>query len=321
MGILAPHYSEGEIIRLSTDKYVNEKLPQSSPGKIIHVRGNRSGTFIYEVEVVTQEKDFPRVTKMFQEEELEKLETNGTGAVRKEDWRKERQGISVSEDALLPGTDQIARKGSQVDLVSKIQLAPNKTIDVVEPNGTAILLSTSRKAWQQAQRIQAENNIDETRSFSSKSNSIEYQENVVMAIITAFTSVEIFSNEMIPEDSYFEDKETKIKVRKNKTQIEKMPVSKKLAEVLPKMLDTISPKEREPFWSKFEKLRNVRNRIIHMKNADRMESTPDNPNIWHKIFSIECPHQTALQIMDFFFDQTGSRPRWRENGPFEDDES
>ena len=313
MGILAPRYSKGEIIRLSTDKYVNEKLPQSSPGKIIHVSSNRSGTFSYEVEVVTREKDFPRVTKVFQEEELEKLETNETGAVRKEDWRKEWQGISVSEDSLLPGTDQIARKGSQVDLVSKIQLAPNKTINAVVPNGTAILLSTSRKAWQQAQRIRAKNNIDETRSFSSESDSIEYQENVVMAIITAFTSVEIFSNEMIPEDSYFEGK--------NKTQIEKMPVSEKLAEVLPEMLNTSSPKGRETFWSKFKKLKNVRNRIIHMKSVDRMESTPDNPNIWHKIFSIDCPHQTVLQIMDFFFDQTGSRPRWRENGPFEDDES
>ena len=187
MGILVPRYSKGEIIRLSTDKYVNEKLPQGSPGKIIHVKINPSGTFIYDVEVVTKEKDFPRVTKVFQEEELEKLETNGTGAVRKEDWRKEWQGGSVSKDALLPGTDQIARKGYQVDLVSKIQLAPNKTINVVVPNGTAILLSTSRKAWQQAQRIRVENNIDETRSFSSESDSIEYQENVVTAIITAFT--------------------------------------------------------------------------------------------------------------------------------------
>ena len=192
MGILVPRYSKGEIIRLSTDKYVNEKLPQGSPGKIIHVKINPSGTFIYDVEVVTKEKDFPRVTKVFQEEELEKLETNGTGAVRKEDWRKEWQGGSVSKDALLPGTDQIARKGYQVDLVSKIQLAPNKTINVVVPNGTAILLSTSRKAWQQAQRIRVENNIDETRSFSSESDSIEYQENVVTAIITAFTSVAFY---------------------------------------------------------------------------------------------------------------------------------
>ena len=138
--------------------------------------------------------------------------------------------------------------------------------------------------------------------------------------------MEIFSNEMIPEDSYLEYKEASIIVRKNKTQIEneKMPVSEKLAEVLPEMLNTLntsSPKGREPLWSKFKKLKNVRNRIIHMKSADRMESTPDNPNIWHEIFSIECPHQTALQIMDFFFDQTGSPPRWRENGPFEDDES
>lgn len=176
------------------------------------------------------------------------------------------------------------------------------------PNGTAILLSTSRKAWQQAQRIRVENNIDETRSFSFESDSIEYQENVVVAIITAFTSVEIFSNEMIPD-------------KKNETQIEKMSVSKKLAEVLPTMLNTSPPKGREPFWSKFKKLKNVRNCIIHMKSADRTVSTPDNPNIWHEIFSIECPHQTALQMMDFFFDQTGTRPRWRENGPFEDDES
>lgn len=328
MLIDTPRYHIGEIIRISTDKYAGEALPQESPGKIINV-SNHSGAFIYEVEVVTQNVGHPRVTKTFREEDLDKLPPslnegcNVTGTDRQEDWRKQVQGVSVSKDTLLSGTDQIARKGSQIDIVSEIQLSPAElNITVVVPNGTAILLSASNKAWQQAKHIRTKNNIDETGKFLTVQDSMDYQENVVIAVITAFSALEAFINEMIPEDASFEDKNDKIIVRKNKDQIEKnMSVLDKLDKVLPDVLNTASPKGIEPIWSKFKKLKDIRNRIIHMSSADRVSSKLDNPNLWHKIFSIDCPHQTALQIMDFFFDKSRCRPSWRENGPFEDNKS
>ena len=320
-----PRYSKDDLVRLSTEKYINDKIPKGSPGKIMYV-DSHTGTFTYNVEVATQEDGYPRVTRTFREDELEPIPndlSNGIRTDREEDWRKQVQGVSVSSDALLPGTDQIARRGTQVDLISVIRIDPKKTnITVVVPNGTAILLSASRKAWQQAEQVRAESKIDKTGRFLSEKDSIECQENVTVAVITAFAGIEAFINEMIPEGFSFEDKTDRIIVHKSKTQIEKeMSVSKKLAEVLPTILRTSSPKGIEPFWSKFKKLKNVRNRIIHMSSADRRSSTPDNPNLWHEIFSIECPHQTALQIMDFFFEKTCSRPRWRENGPFKDDKS
>ena len=323
-----PRYHRGEIISLSTDKYAGEALPQESPGEIINVSG-RSGTFTYEVEVVTQNEGYPRVTKTFREEDLKKLppspneDCNATGTGRKEDWRKQVQGVSVSRDTLLPGTDQIARMGSQIDIVSNIQLSPAEiNIKVVVPNGTAILLSASRKAWQQAIHIRTKNNVDETGEFLTVQDSIDYQENVVIAVITAFAGLEAFINEMIPEDACFEDRNDERIVPKNKHQIEKnMSVLKKLDKVLPDMLNTSSPKGIEPIWSKFKKLKALRNRIIHMSSADRVSSTPDSPNLWHQIFSIECPYQAALQIIDFFFDKSGAQPRWRENWPFDNNKS
>ena len=325
-----PRYHIDEIICLSTNKYAREALPQESPGKIKSINvSDRSGAYTYKVEVVTQNEGYPRIIKTFQEEEIKNLppslneDCNVTGTGRKEDWRKQAQGVSVTSDTLLPGTDQIARKGSQIDIVSNIKLSLAEiNITVIVPNGTAILLSASYKAWQQAKHIRTKNNIDETGEFLTVQDSMDYQENVVIAIITAFAALEAFINEMIPEDACYEDKNDEIVICKNKHQIEKnMSVLEKLDKVLPAVLNTNSPKGIEPLWSKFKKLKDVRNRIIHMSSADRVSSTPDSPNLWHKIFSIERPHQTALQIIDFFFDKSGDRPRWRENGPFEDNKS
>lgn len=325
MPIVTPRYSQGNIVRLLTEKYINDKIPKGSPGKIMHV-DTQTGTFIYNVEVVTQEDGYPRVQRTFREDELEPMpneSSTGTKVARKEDWRKQVQGVSVSEDALLAGTDQILRKGTRADLVSVVRIGPkHNNVTVVVPNGTAILLNASGNAWQQAERIRAENKIDETGRFISEKDSIDYQENVAIAVITAFTGLEAFINEMIPEDFCFEDKRDGIIITRNKTQIEEgMSVSMKLTEVLPKMLNTSSPKGIEPLWSKFKKLKNVRNRIIHMSGTDRRSSKPNEPNLWHEIFSVECPHQTALRIMDFFFDKTKSRPEWRKNGPFKNDKS
>ena len=287
---------------------------------------SHTGTFAYHVEFVTEEDGHPHVTRTVRENELEPMLndlSNGIGAERKEDWRKQVQGVSVSNDALLPGTTQIARRGTQIDLVSVIRIGLKKTnVTVVVPNGTAILLSASRNAWQQAERIRAENEIDETGRFLSEKASIDYQENVAIAVIAAFAGIEAFINEMIPEDFCFEDIKGGILVPKNKTQIEEgMSVSKKIDEILPKRFNTSSPKGIEPLWSKFKKLKNVRNRIIHMSSTDRRSSKPDDPNLWHEIFSISCPHQTALQVMDFFFDKTKCWPEWRKNGPFKNDKS
>ena len=323
--IVKPLYSKGAIVRVLTENYIKDKIPKGSPGEIIHVDSHR-GAFTYNVEVVTEEDGYPRVQRTFREDELESIPSEpstGINVERKEDWRKQVQGVSVSKDALLAGTDQILRRGTGVDLVSVVRIGPkHNNVTVVVPNGTAILLNASRIAWQQAERIRAENKIDETGRFSSEKDSIDYQENVAIAVITAFTGVEAFINEMIPEDFCFEDKRGGIVIKRNKTQIEEgMSVSRKLAEILPKMFNTSSPKGTEPLWSRFKKLKNVRNRIIHMSSTDRRSSKPNEPNLWHEIFSIECPHQTALRIMDFFFNKTCTQPSWRENGPFKDDKT
>ena len=306
---------------LATDEYREEKLPKGSPGTISEV-SPRDRNFIYSVEMVTQRNGYPRVMKTLRGDEIQPLPIDPnfeSASQAQEDWRKQVQGARVSRDFIPQGTNQVARRGAQINVVSSLRLAAaGKIGTVIVPNGTAILLSNSRKAWDRAENIRANEEFDRSGVFSEEELAMDYQESVVVSVITAFAGLEAFINEVVPDDFRFADNTGEVNVWKDKKKIEReISISRKLADVLPTALNTISPKGREPLWSKFIHFRSVRNRIIHMTSADRLSSTPASPNLWHEIFSVPCPHQTALQMIDFFLVKANLSPPWRTNGPFE----
>lgn len=90
MPIFTPRYSKGEIVRVSTENYIKDKIPKGSPGEIIHVN-NHTRTFTYSVEVVTEEDGYPRVQRTFREDELEPIPNEPSTGIK-----IERKGETIS---------------------------------------------------------------------------------------------------------------------------------------------------------------------------------------------------------------------------------
>ena len=234
----------------------------------------------------------------------------------KNDWRMNVY-THLAEDWVSPWTGETVKKGTQVTVVSIIRLNSKKTITIAVPNATALFLNISAQSWNTAQEIRRRNGIDSAIKrdieFSSHSEAFNYLEQVIASVMMAFSGLEAFVNEMIPDKYRYETHRRSeiILDIMDKSQIERhLSISEKLGLVLPDALKTKSPKGRD-FWGDFVKLRKIRDRINHMKTADRKSSGQDNPNLWHDLFQVSCPHRQALKMIDFFLKKTNARPQWR----------
>ena len=239
----------------------------------------------------------------------------------KNDWRIiDASYTYVAEDTYL-SFGQTAKKGAQITVVSRIRLNSKKELTIAVPNATALFLNASARSWKESKEIRKRNGIDSVigreREFSSQSGVFDYLERVIESVIMAFSGLEAFVNEMIPDNYRYETHRRSeiILDIMDKEQIERhLSISEKLELVLPDALKTKSPKGRN-FWGDFVKLRKIRDRIIHMKTADRESSGPDNPNLWHDLFRVSYPHRQALKMVDFFLSEMNYHPQWRQTCP------
>lgn len=227
----------------------------------------------------------------------------------------------LSKDWVSPWTGETHKKGEQVTVVSVIKLNPKKKITIAVPNATALFLNASARSWKESRAIRTRNGIDgvvkRDKEFSSQSEAFDYLESVIESVIMAFSGLEAFVNEMIPDDYRYETYQRSEIILEimDKAQIERyLSINEKLESVLPDALKTNSPRGKH-FWGDFVKLRKIRDRIIHAKTDDRKSSGPDKPNLWHDLFRISCPHSQALKMIDFFLRETNSQPQWREACP------
>ena len=236
------------------------------------------------------------------------------------DWRTQAI-VKLAEDTLFSLNGQYLPKGTNLNLVSIIQLTKKKQLTITIPSATALMLNCSARSWIEASEIRHSNRIDIStkaeQTFYTTEASFDYIERVMEAVITAFIGLEAFVNETIPDEYQYEKKRrSKIIVESmNKSQIERhLGIEEKISEVLPKALSVISPKNT-PCWSNFKELKKLRDRIVHMKANDRRSSGPELPTLWHKIFNAKCPHSQVLTVMDHFFKLTKNKPNWRSDFP------
>lgn len=227
------------------------------------------------------------------------------------DWRM--QDVMQTTDELI-WNGQIIPKGRQVTFLSVTKLTKKKHLSIALPNATALCLNISKRSWEEARCIRKTSKIDSSIKkevgFDSMSQAFDYIERVFESVILAFTALEAFVNEKIPDDFKFEE------IRKgkanflDKTEIERrLSLDEKLSKVLPQAMGIGSPKG-EKCWQGYKDLQQVRDRIIHMKKLDRRSSGPEIPTLWHEIFKIMAPHQQAKEIIDFLVAEIGQEPRW-----------
>ena len=223
----------------------------------------------------------------------------------------------LSEDWKSPLTGyMVFPKGSQVTLYSIIQLNKKKHLSIALPNATAICINSSRRAWEESQKIRKCSKIDSSIkreiTFNTTSDSFDYIEKVMESVVMGFTALEAFANENIPENyehHAHKNSEIILEITDNKTIERWLSLDEKLSNVLPSALGVESPKGKK-CWQGYHDLKTTRDRIIHMKKEDRRSSGPEIPTLWHKLFKINPPHLQAKDVIDYFVKATGVTPRW-----------
>ena len=75
------------------------------------------------------------------------------------DWRLQTT-TNLAEDWNNPWTGQVVPKGTRITVVTVAKLNSKKLITIPVPNGSAILLSASKKSFLRAKALRKKSNID-----------------------------------------------------------------------------------------------------------------------------------------------------------------
>jgi len=232
-----------------------------------------------------------------------------------DDWRL-KTTTRLSDDWTCPWTGQLVPKGSRVTVSSVIQLSKKKQLTIPLPNATALLLDSSANAFAAASAIRTSNSIDKPHayqvSFQSDKEAFDYLERMIEAIVLAFTALEAFVNETIPENFEYvhNDRSDIILEIKNKPNIERyVSIDEKLTSVMPEILKCTSPKGSRS-WQDYRQLKKTRDRIIHMKTEDCKSSGPELDTVWKALFLVPAPHLTIKAMINHFAKKMPTKPAW-----------
>lgn len=234
------------------------------------------------------------------------------------DWRL--QFVStITHDFRAPGPTITHPAGSAVILSSRAKFHAS-LLGFSLPSMTALFIDFSSKAWNEAQLFLASDlndhfTIKGDGSYGPKNEAdfFEALELRMAAVVFAYSSLESFANESIPENHIFKKnkQDGKCIEEYNKEQIEKwLSLDIKLDEILPSILKISSPKG-SAYWQRYIKLKNLRDRIIHMKSKDRKSSGPDDETIWKELLDTSKPN-FAVEAKDIigYYLNNHSKPRW-----------
>ena len=237
-----------------------------------------------------------------------------------DDWRLHATA-RLAEDWENPWSGQTVPKGSRLTVSSIVQLTKKKQLTIPLPNATALLLNASAVAFGSARAIRESNTIDKTLrkdvSFHSDKEAFDYIERMIESIVLAFTALEAFVNEAIPEDFVYAHhvRSEVVLEATNKANIERhVPIDEKLASVLPEVLKCESPKGSR-CWQGYKQLKQTRDRLVHMKSEDRKSSLAEVDTLWKAIFLIPAPHLAAKAIIDHFAKAMPTKPGWHSRFP------
>lgn len=206
--------------------------------------------------------------------------------------------------------------GVRLTVVGIVQLTKKKQLTIPIPNATALMLDSSAKAYKLAQHIREKSGVDKTLnkqvSFLSDGEAIDYLGYMIESILLAFTAIEAFSNELIPDDYVHNglDKDGSAFSLAEKNQIErKVSLDEKLSVILPTVLNCASPKGSK-CWTGYVTLKRVRDRIVHMKTEDRRSGTAEVETVWKAILLTGQPQRLAKDLMEHFIKSMPSKPNW-----------
>jgi hypothetical protein len=190
------------------------------------------------------------------------------------------------------------------------------------PSAPALFLSLAYKAFI------AYRNVDVRGLFDGHPQGVwpddqtplfDFCEQFAAHIVFAFTALESLANEIIPQEHSYTtiDGKTGEPVTYNRDEIERyVSLDEKLLQVLPSALDVGSPKGLH-IWRDYKKLKNLRNRIIHLKMIDRQSTGPEIKTVWGDMLrNSKIPFSDNAHNLMGHFGSTVTERRWYGKYPY-----
>ena len=206
--------------------------------------------------------------------------------------------------------------GDGLGMLATSENIDSRLISFSLPSAPALFLNISRKHHDMRSviDIMGQFNANHGNTFWPESHSLvfDYLENFAAEVIFAYAALESFSNEIIPADFKYNFRRSK----KSEEEIAKPDIERfvsldeKLKRVIPQAHNLKSPASSK-HWASYKKLRQMRDRIVHLKSIDRRSSGPEHQTLWAEMISrrYENYPKIAVGVVGFFEELTKNR-RW-----------
>ncbi|MBD2101600.1 hypothetical protein [Leptolyngbya sp. FACHB-261] len=231
------------------------------------------------------------------------------------DWRCQIV-VRLAAPTILPGSNTLLPIGAIGKGVAEIDYKANRVTFPI-PNATALFFNLSKRHYESA-RVTSQTFSSGPDSHSLPDEDIfSYLEDVMASVVFAYTALEAFANEEIPDDFVHTITKSKCSEVFNKSQIERsLSLQTKLRDILPGITGITSPKGTK-VWQDFVALEELRNNIIHMKTMDRQHVGYSNQSIWSKLVSEPVPFvlPSVKAMIDYFYTSRQLKPHWYEHFP------
>lgn len=223
----------------------------------------------------------------------------------------------LAEDWKSPWTGQVHEKGTIVTVVAACNYGKVE-VSVPMPSAPAMFINVGKEMYKKAIQLRDAifENIDCRKkghmSFNGWDGRVtDYYELMSGAYIFSVTAIESYVNEKIPDDYVYTKTRGDMKCTEsyNKEQIERfLSLDEKVSHILPTILNVKSPKGKK-IYQNYVAIREVRDRIIHMKSKDRKSG--EKKTIWNDLLHINHtnPVTSAIELLKYFR-QDNNLPRW-----------
>lgn len=214
----------------------------------------------------------------------------------------------------------VGNVGTGIGFMAKQERIKNgRYVDFALPSSPALFLNVARSACQKIK--DADPGLmfykwQNTRIPINHSYVFDYFESFASHVVFAFTALEAFANESIPENYTFQTERRGEPVILNKKEIERsVSLDEKLDIILPDAFGVASPKGKKP-WGHYRELKTMRDRIIHLKSVDRLASGHEQKSVWGMMLRSHgepyCDH--AHTMMGYFL--RAANRRWHQKYPY-----
>lgn len=223
------------------------------------------------------------------------------------DWRL--QGVTCVRpisDSDVVIEDDFSINAMTMTMVDSVRMKDGRLLAFPIPNASALMLNASKLAFAKAQVLLTHEALEYAPhgfvQFSSNADAIDFAEHVMVSVFTAYTALECFANEMIPPWLTYKKEGKKGAEHRvlGKEEIEReLALGTKLDVVLPAVFGLQSPKGAS-LWEDFVTLERVRNRVVHMKYADRRPGAESTDTVWKALVAVPSPYKSAKRLLDYF---------------------